>query len=70
MAKLTLQLTPEMDAILDKLAKERGLSKSQVLRRALVLMNYLDDSAASDKQILLKDATSGEVERLVLETQI
>jgi len=70
MSKLTLQVTPEMDAIIEKLSQERGISKSQIMRRAIVLMNYLDEGAASNKEILLRDSTSGEVERLVLETQM
>lgn len=70
MSKLTLQVTPELDAILEKLSRERGISKSQIMRRAIVLMNYLDEGASNNKDILLRDASSGEVEKLVLESQM
>lgn len=70
MSKLTLQLSPEMDAVLDELAASRDLPKAQVLRRAVLLMKYLDDQTAGDKDILLRDNSTGDANRLILESQV
>lgn len=68
--KLTLQLTPEMEEVLDDLVATRGMPKSQVLRRAVLLMKYLDEQAADNKDILVRDNETGTAERLVLESQM
>lgn len=69
MTKLTLSVTPELDDVLEKMAVNRGMSKSQAIRRAVILMNYLDESA-NNRDILLRDHETGEVEKLLLETQM
>ena len=70
MSKLTLQLSPEMDRVLDQLADTRQLPKAQVLRRAMLLMQFLDDQVADDHDIVLRDRRTGETSRLVFESQL
>jgi predicted transcriptional regulator len=70
MPKLTLQLSPEMERVLDQLADSRQLPKSQVLRRAMLLMQYLDDQVADNHDIVIRDKTTGETSRLVFESQM
>jgi len=65
MAKLTIEFGIQMNEMLDKLAKQKHITKAEVLRRALAMYNYVDDetrggekrlsitSAADDK--ILKD---------------
>lgn len=70
MSKLTLQLSPEMDRVLDQLADSRQLPKAQILRRAMLLMQFLDDQVADDQDIVLRDRRTGETSRLVFESQL
>ncbi|HKD83589.1 MAG TPA: hypothetical protein VKB58_02485 [Terriglobales bacterium] len=42
MAKLTVEFNEKMNQILDTLAKEKGTTKAEVLRRAVALYRYLD----------------------------
>lgn len=70
MSKLTVQLTDEMDEVIDQLADVRGLPKTQVLRRAVLLMKYLDDAATADQDIIFRDRKSGDEKQLVLESSL
>ena len=67
MPKMTFQVSSEMDMILEELAAERDIPKSQVIRRAVLLMKYLD---SDDKEISVVDKSSGKVSTLVFESQI
>lgn len=70
MSKLTIQLSPEMERVLDQLAESRQVPKAQVLRRAMLLMKFLDDQVAEDHDIVLKDRKTGDTSRLVFESQL
>lgn len=70
MSKLTVQLTDEMDEVIDELAEVRSLPKTQVMRRAVLLMKYLDDAAKSGQDIVLRDRQSGQERQLVLESSL
>jgi hypothetical protein len=59
-----------MERVLDQLAESRQLPKAQVLRRAMLLMQFLDDQVADDHDIVLKDNKTGETSRLVFESQL
>jgi len=67
MPKMTLQISPEMDAILEQLAAERDIPKSQVIRRAVLLLNYLD---SDDKEVSVTERGSGKVSTVVFESQL
>lgn len=67
MSKLTLQLSPEMDEVLEELAEERDVSKAQVLRQAMLLLRYLDGEVADAKDIIVRDRETGEASVLVFE---
>lgn len=69
MAKFTVQLTDEMDAALDQVAKRRGLHKTQALRRAVALMKYLDQASVDGKKVVIKD-DKGEEQQIVFETHM
>ena len=70
MSKLTLQLSPDMDLVLDQLAARRGMKKSQALRRAMLVMQYLDEQIADGKDVVLRDRETGHDAQLVLESQM
>jgi hypothetical protein len=65
MAKLTLQLSPELESILDEYAEEHELSKVQVIRDAVKLMKYLEDEIEGDRELVIRDPATGETERLM-----
>jgi len=70
MTKLTVQFTDEMDDVLEELAQSRGLAKTQVLRRAVLLMRYLDEASAAGTDLVLRDRATGQERQLVLESNI
>jgi predicted transcriptional regulator len=70
MTKLTVQFTGEMDEVLGELAEARGLPKTQVLRRAVLLMRYLDEAAAAGADLVLRDRVTGDEQKLVLESSM
>jgi predicted transcriptional regulator len=65
MAKLTLQLSPELESILDEYAEEHDVSKVQIIRDAVKLMKYLEDEIEDDREILVRDPATGVTERLM-----
>jgi len=67
MPKLTLQVTPEMDAILEELASNRDIPKAQLIRRAVLMMKFLD---SEDKEISVTDKRTGRTSTLVFESQM
>lgn len=70
MTKLTVQFTDEMDEILAELAESRGLAKAQVLRRAILLMRYLDQASAAGTDLVLRDRVTGGERHLLLESNM
>lgn len=54
MPKLTVEFSPAMDQIITDLADGRGMSKVEVLRRAVALYKYLDKELADgSKQVAI-----------------
>jgi predicted transcriptional regulator len=70
MSKLTVQMSDEMNDVLGELADSRGLAKTQVLRRAVALMKYLDDASNDGRELLLRNPETGEEQQLVLESKM
>src|SRR5579872_6198675 len=52
--KVTVNLTPEDVETLNAIAAKRGVTKTEVLRRALAMEKFLDESADSGEKILLQ----------------
>ena len=70
MSKLTLQLSPEMDDVLDELSEARGLPKAQVVRQAMLIMKYLDEQMAEGKDVILRDKETAVDSQLVFESRL
>jgi predicted transcriptional regulator len=70
MSKLTVQFTDKMDEVLEELARARDVPKAQVLRRAVLLMRYLDEAAAAGTDLVLRDRATGQERQLVLESSM
>jgi predicted transcriptional regulator len=59
-AKLTVQFSDQADNVLNKISKRRGLTKSDILRRAIALYDYVDEETASDPKKRLSITKEGQ----------
>jgi len=67
MPKLTVEFNDKMNEILDELAKDKGLSKVEVLRRAVALYRYLDsEQKDGDKKVSITRKDDKVVKDIVL----
>jgi hypothetical protein len=65
-AKVTVQMSNELDSVISSLASRRDIPKSQVLRRAVALMKMLDDADEKGEKVILRDP-DGDERQLVFE---
>lgn len=68
MAKVTVQMTDEMNDILSQVARRRGVPKTAALRRAVALLRYLDEADERGEQIVLRDPTTKAETQIVFES--
>ena len=61
MSKLTVQLSGELDSVLDDLAKSQGVPKTQVIRRSIALMKYLEDETSKNPDRKLAITENGNI---------
>jgi hypothetical protein len=67
MAKMTVEFNGKMNDILDGLAKEKGMSKADVLRRAVALYRYLEDEQKGNRRVSITEkGTEKVVKEIVL----
>jgi Ribbon-helix-helix protein, copG family len=52
--KVTVNMTPEDVEMLKALAGKRGISMTEVLRRALAMEKFLEDSSEAGEKILIQ----------------
>ena len=65
MGKLTVQFTGRIDDDLEALAKEQGVPKTQVIRRAVALMKYVEDERARGHKLSITDENDHVVKDIV-----
>jgi len=63
--RITIGLIPKVIAELERLQLETGMSKTDLVNRAISLSAYVTEQTAAGKDLLLRDS-SGEIERLHL----
>ncbi len=68
MAKITVQMTDEMNVILGEVAHRRGVPKTAALRRAVVLLKYLDEANERGEQIVLRHPETKAETQIILES--
>lgn len=61
MSKLTVQLSGDLDSVLGDLAKKQGIPKTQVIRRSIALMKYLEDETGENTARKLAITENGKV---------
>lgn len=69
MSKYTLNLTPQMDEVLQDLADAQGVPKSTVIRRAVGLLKYLSEERATGARVRIEEE-DGTVKEIVLEEDL
>jgi len=68
MAKVTVEMTDEMNDVLGEVARRRGVPKTAALRRAVALLTYLDDANERGEQIVLRNPNTGSETQIVFES--
>jgi hypothetical protein len=63
--RITVGLIPRVVAELERLQEDTGLSKTDLVNRAISLSAYVDAQTAAGRDLLLRDS-NGEIERLHL----
>lgn len=53
MPKLTVELNERLNGYLEDLAKEQGIAKTQVLRRAIGLLRYMEQKRRLGKRLVI-----------------
>jgi len=61
LSKLTVQLSGELDSVLGDLAERQGIPKTQVIRRSIALMKYLEDETSKNPDRKLAITENGNV---------
>jgi len=63
--KFTVEMTPEMDKVVEELAAKRGIPKTQAVRTALAVLKYLDEAEENHEELILR-SKSGTDTKLVV----
>jgi predicted transcriptional regulator len=64
--KLTVELSEVANAKLDRLAETKGLTKVDILRRALALYEYVAEQAESGNRFAVQDREGNHIERVIV----
>jgi hypothetical protein len=64
MARFTLEFNQQATDIVNQLAEKKGTSKSDVVRRALNLLSYVEDQQEKNAKVLVVDP-SGDTREIV-----
>lgn len=65
MGKLTVQFTGRIDDDLETLAREQGIPKTQVIRRAVALMKFVEDERAQGRKLSITDSNDQIIKDIV-----
>jgi predicted transcriptional regulator len=68
MAKVTVQMTDEMNEILREVARRRGVPKTAALRRAVALLKYLDEASERGEEVVLRNPETHAERQIVFES--
>ncbi len=52
--RFIVEFSDELDGMVDKLAKEQGLDKTQVVKQAVSLLNYVNEQQARGRRLVIK----------------
>jgi predicted transcriptional regulator len=66
-AKYTVELNDQLNQVLDQLAKDQKTPKTQLIRRAISVLKYLDDERQKGNRIVIT-SPEGKVDREIVLT--
>lgn len=67
---MELETSKTMDRILDELGEPRNLDRTQVLRRAILLLAFLDGEVEAGKEVIIYNSKTGTADKLLIEGEI
>jgi predicted transcriptional regulator len=67
-AKVTFELDDSLDDVLGALARKQGLKKSQMLRRSIALMKFLEDERDQGNRVAITDSHGDVLREIVIPT--
>jgi predicted transcriptional regulator len=53
--KFTVEFSPELDQVIEELAAKEGVPKTQIVRRAVSLLKFVDDERAEGNRFTIAD---------------
>ena len=62
--RITVALVPKAAAALDRVTERTGLSKTDIVNRAVSLYEYLDARLGRGDELLVRDPKSGQFEQI------
>ena len=63
--RITVALIPKAGADLQHLLDKTGLSKTDLVNRAISLYEFVDESTRAGREVLIHDKTTGETQAVV-----
>lgn len=68
MRRSTFTLTPKVEAMLKKIACAEGITKNEVVRRAIALYDVLYDERQENREILVRDRATKKIKKEIIFT--
>lgn len=63
--RITVALIPKAGAHLQHLQDKTGLSKTDLVNRAISLYEFIDEATGADREVLIRDKATGETQVVV-----
>ncbi len=65
--RLTVQIGPQLEEILEKMAREEGVTKAQIIRRAIAVLKFLDDERSLGHKVTISNKDDKIIKELVVQ---
>lgn len=65
--RLTIQISDRLEEILNQLAKDDGIPKAQVIRRAIAVLKFLEDEKKNGNKITISSHDDRVLKELVVQ---
>jgi predicted transcriptional regulator len=62
--RFIVEFSDDLDEVIDKLAKKQGLEKTQVVKQAVSLLNYVNEQQAKGRRLAI-DVEPGRLSRII-----
>jgi hypothetical protein len=62
--RFIVEFSHELDEMIDRLAKQQGLQKTQVVKQAVSLLNYVNEQQGKGRRLVIDDEVGRVLERI------